>query len=76
MHFMLLPGSNCVTVCMEDCMASLQGNILTLTNVPADKFLLSVTLQFCVISYWDYVGHSDKEKYLCMPRRHMGEWRY
>jgi len=48
-------------------MASLQGNMLTLTNVPADKFLLSVTSQFCVISYWIYVGHSDKEKSLCMP---------
>jgi len=61
---------------MENSMASLQGNMLTSTNVPADKFLLSVTLQFCVISYWVYVGHSDKEKPLYMPRRHVGEWRY
>jgi len=45
-------------------MASLQRNMLTMTNVPDDQYLLSATLQFCVISYWIYVGHSDNEKKL------------
>jgi hypothetical protein len=61
---MLLLAGNFVSVGMEISMASLQGNMLELTNVPADKFLLSVTLQYCVIRYWIYVGHSDKENKL------------
>jgi hypothetical protein len=61
---MLLLASNLITVGMEKSMASLQGNMLALTNVPADKFLLSVTLEYCVIIYWIYVGHGDKENKL------------
>jgi hypothetical protein len=41
-------------------MAQLQSSILTLTNVSADTFIVSFTLQCCVISYWIYVGHTDK----------------